>query len=65
MEGVARTRLTTSAGFDVEPAFLSNGQIAFASNRTGHGDIYVMSPNGSAQTRVTTSSAADSSPDSP
>jgi ABC-type molybdenum transport system ATPase subunit/photorepair protein PhrA len=35
------------------------------SNRTGHGDIFVMNANGTAQTRVTTNAALDSAPDSP
>jgi Tol biopolymer transport system component len=46
------------------PGFSADGTtIAFASSRTGNGDIYVMNANGSGQTRRTTSAAIDSSPD--
>jgi hypothetical protein len=37
-------------------------KIAFASSRTGHGDIYVMNADGSGQTRLTTGSAVDALP---
>ena len=51
------------------PAWSPDGtQIAFTSFRNGKGDIYVMHPDGSDQTRLTTSAAHDDlaawSPDS-
>jgi Tol biopolymer transport system component len=61
--GSAQTRLTTSPAIDGEPAFLSTGQVSFASNRDGNFEIYLMNPDGSAQTRLTTNPAADISPD--
>jgi Tol biopolymer transport system component len=39
-----------------------NGLIAFTSNRDGNDEIYVMQPNGSGQTRLTTNTAGDQAP---
>jgi Tol biopolymer transport system component len=39
-----------------------NGKIAFASNRDGNSEIYVMNADGTAQTRITSNPAADSEP---
>ena len=38
------------------------GKIAFSSNRDGNREIYVMNPDGGAQTRLTSNSAADGFP---
>jgi Tol biopolymer transport system component len=40
----------------------ANGRIAFASDRDGNFDVYVMSADGSGQTRLTTDPAADGDP---
>ncbi len=39
-----------------------NGKVAFSSNRDGNSEIYVMAPDGSAQTRLTNNPAEDSRP---
>ena len=39
-----------------------NGKIAFSSNRTGNADVYVMNPDGSSQTSLTTNPADDCCP---
>ncbi len=41
---------------------LAHGTIAFASNRDGNSEIYVMNADGSSPTRLTTSPASDSFP---
>src|SRR5204862_8002164 len=52
---------TTNAAVDSSPDWSPDGtKIAFASKRTGNGDIYVM--NGSDQTRLTTNPAVDGEP---
>ncbi|HEY7591316.1 MAG TPA: hypothetical protein VH723_10000, partial [Candidatus Limnocylindrales bacterium] len=38
------------------------GLIAFASSRTGNGDIYVMNADGTGQTRLTSHAAIDGEP---
>ena len=48
--------------FDVIPTSSVNGKIAFASDRDGNREIYVMEPDGSGQTRLTTNAADDLSP---
>ena len=40
----------------------ANGEIAFTSTRDGDEDIYVMNPDGSGQTRLTTDRAGDGAP---
>lgn len=48
------TRLTTSPGIDVRPAWSPDGRrIAFTSNRDGNFEIYVMESDGSRPRRVT------------
>jgi Tol biopolymer transport system component len=64
-QGPNLQRLTTHPAVDGEPTFLNDGRIAFATRRTGNGDIYLMNIDGSAQTRLTTDPAVDSSPDAP
>ncbi len=43
-------------------ALAANGKIAFASNRDGNFEIYVMNPDGSNQTRLTNNPARDNEP---
>ena len=47
---------------DALPPAVGSGQIAFASRRDGNTDIYVMNPDGSEQTRLTTNAGLDVSP---
>ena len=45
--GSGRTRITTGAAWDEEPAWSPDGKwIAFASDRNGNFDIYVVHPDG-------------------
>jgi len=64
-DGSGQTRRTNNTAFDGDPTFLSNGKIAFESNRDGNFDIYSMNPDGSGPNRLTTNPAVDVSPDSP
>src|SRR5207253_8313620 len=62
---LALTMLAVSAcggGETTGPAPQSS-QIAFASNRDGNNEIYVMNPDGSAQTRLTSNSAGAATPE--
>jgi Tol biopolymer transport system component len=57
------TRLTTSAGSDMEPTWSPDGsKIAFVSQRTGKYQIYTMSANGGSPTRITHTAANETSP---
>lgn len=59
----AYTRLTNNIVADSNPAWSPNGsRLAFASQRTGLVDIYLMNPDGTALQRLTTSAAADFQP---
>ncbi|MBA2626044.1 MAG: PD40 domain-containing protein [Acidimicrobiia bacterium] len=54
-DGAGQVRLTVHAAADTLPAWSPDGgRIAFTSMRSGDGDIYVMSANGGAVTRLTT-----------
>ena len=64
-DGSGQTRLTNNPAFDGDPTFVSNGKIAFESNRDGNFEIYSMNPDGSRQTPLTTTPAVDVSPDAP
>jgi hypothetical protein len=49
--------------YDIDPVFSANGRkIAFASDRTGKRDIYVINQDGSGLTRITTSPKPDTQP---
>jgi Tol biopolymer transport system component len=55
--------VTTSTHPDFDPAWSPDGsRIAFASERTGDWDIYVINKDGTGLTRLTTSSRRDSAP---
>lgn len=57
------TRLTNHDADDTDPAWSPDGsKIAFASNRNGHYDIYVMQANGLLETRITSTDADDRHP---
>ena len=60
-DGSGLTRLTNNSAFDVFPAWSPDGlQIAFASDRTGNFQIYVMNADGTgAVTRLTNNSDND------
>lgn len=59
----AITNLTNHAAADVRPAYSSDGQIAFASNRDGNFEIYTMNGDGSFPRRITFADGAeDTSP---
>ena len=63
-DGTGPQPLTTNKKDDLSPAWSPNGQrIAFSSDRTGAGDIYVMNANGSSQTRLTDVGAIEVEPD--
>ena len=53
-DGSNQTRLTNNTATDYYPAISSDGnQIAFASNRNGNSEIYVMNADGTGQIRLT------------
>ena len=59
-DGSGQTRLTSSPGGDSVPAWSPDGRhIAFASNRDGNWEIYVMNADGTGQTRLISNSARD------
>jgi uncharacterized repeat protein (TIGR03803 family) len=53
---------TANGGASVTVSQPSGGKIAFASQRDGNAEIYVMNPDGSNQTRLTSNAATDSYP---
>jgi TolB protein len=55
--------VTSGAALDSGPVFSPDGtKIAFASSRSGNGDIYVINVDGSGLRRVTTTNAIDLAP---
>ena len=63
VDGTSQTRLTTSPGEDVSPEWSPDGRaIAFASNRDGNYELYVMNPDGTGQARLTRNLDTDLDP---
>lgn len=61
--GTVPTRLTSTAGADINPAWSPDGRrIVFASDRDGNREIYVMNADGSNPARLTDHGAADYRP---
>ena len=61
--GAGRTRITSGASWDEEPAWSPNGKwIAFASDRNGNFNIYTIHPNGTGLRQLTTSPCEDTEP---
>ena len=59
-DGTGQTRLTLNKAFDDSGVFSPDGnKIAFASDRDGNGEIYVMNPDGTGQVNLTNLSTAD------
>src|SRR5699024_8885178 len=59
-DGTEQTRLTTSQGPDLAPAWSPDGQwIMFTSRRDGNSDLYQMKADGSALTNLTHSPTLD------
>jgi Tol biopolymer transport system component len=63
VNGTGATRLTTSGGEDLLPAWSPDGtKIAFVSTRDGNYEIYTMNANGTNQLRITTNAIDDVQP---
>jgi len=61
--GSDSTNLTRNLASDTDPVWSPDGsKIAFASNRDGNWEIYVMNADGSNQTRITNDPAIDNEP---
>ncbi len=59
-DGSGQTNLTNNAAPTIDPPGRPTApQIAFASDRDGNVEIYVMNANGTGQTRLTNNTAAD------
>lgn len=62
-DGSNLQRLTSTAAFDVTPAWSPDGRrIAFATERDGNAEVYVMNADGSGVTNLTRNPANDQSP---
>ena len=62
-DGTGQTRLTNSPNQDLEPAWSPDGQkIAFASNRNGGPNIWIMNANGTRPTQLTSTTQPEGDP---
>ena len=62
-DGTGQTNLTNNGADDSTPAWSPDGtKIAFASNRDGNCEIYVMNADGTGQTNLTNNGAYDYAP---
>ena len=62
-DGSDQTRLTDSAGWEVDPSWSPDGsRIAFSSDRDVNSQIYVMNADGSDQTRFTNNDRWEGTP---
>ena len=62
-DGSEQKRLTNNPAIDLSPRWSPSGnKIAFASDRDGNYEIYVMNADGSEQKRLTNNSSRDGSP---
>lgn len=63
VDGATLTQITDEAADDVQPAFSPDGtRLAFASNRSGQWDIWLVDTNGKSPTQITDNPAADLHP---
>lgn len=63
VDGVAVTQLTSDPSADIQPVFSPDGtKVAFASNRMGNWDIWVISVEGGAAIQITTERADEVHP---
>ena len=64
IDGSNQRAITTPSGYqDKQPSFSPDGtKIAFASNRDGNWEIYIMNLDGSGQTRITNNTTKDEYP---
>lgn len=62
-DGTDPTRLTNNSASDIGPAWSPDGtRIAFASNREGNFQIYLMNSDGTGQTNLSNDEGADDNP---
>src|SRR5689334_11670482 len=62
-DGSGRATVSAGPGKDLDPAFSPDGtRIAFASTRTGGGDIYVMNADGTGVVQLTSDRREDAQP---
>src|SRR5207253_162530 len=61
--GTGPTNLSQSASADLEPAWSPDGtKIAFATNRDGNYELYIINPDGTGVTRLTSNTVSDREP---